>query len=137
MHFVCKQAAVCLADCRCRLGRSLCASSVGARCQTTRERTRPKGHPPHDLGKWFRGDCLGFQAFGPAPFNNRHLPGGFGTWSPGNWSAGLPTSSNDVFITTSASTVQLNVTATIDNLTIGSTDVLNFNNANSLTIDGT
>ena len=33
--------------------------------------------------------------------------------------------------------MQLNVTATIDNLTIGSTDVLNFNNANSLTIDGT
>ena len=88
-------------------------------------------------GNGFVVHAFGFKPFARPLFTNDNWQGGSGTWSPGNWSAGLPTSSNDVFITTSASTVQLNVTATIDNLTIGSTDVLNFNNANSLTIDGT
>src|ERR1022692_1524337 len=89
MHFVCKQAAVCLADCRCRLGRPLCASSGGARCQTNRERTRPKGHPPHDLGKWFRGACLWLQAICPAAVHQRQLAGGIRHLEPGQLVGGL------------------------------------------------
>src|SRR5580658_5003265 len=64
--------------------------------------------------------------------------GGPGNWSNvGLWSTGaIPVASNDVFINNSSpvSEVQLDVSATIDNLTVGSTSSLDFANGVSLTV---
>ena len=66
--------------------------------------------------------------------------GGPGNWNNGvQWSTGaMPGSNNDVYInnSTPAAAVQLNVSDTIHNLTVGSTSVLNLNDNNSLTIGG-
>ncbi len=65
---------------------------------------------------------------------------GSGLWSnSGNWSAGLPTSSNDVLITGTgaASAVTEDISATINNLTLNSGNSWSLNNNNTLTIDGT
>jgi hypothetical protein len=65
---------------------------------------------------------------------------GSGLWSnASNWSAGLPTSSNNVLITGtgSAASVTEDVTATINNLTLNAANNWTLNNALSLTIDGT
>lgn len=65
--------------------------------------------------------------------------GGTGLWGTAtNWSAGLPTSSNNVLITGtgSAASVTENVSATINNLTLNSPDTWTLSNAEALTIDG-
>ncbi|MBV9761827.1 MAG: hypothetical protein JO340_14795 [Acidobacteriaceae bacterium] len=65
--------------------------------------------------------------------------GGTGLWgTTGNWSAGLPTSSNNVLITGSggAAAVTQNVVATINNLTVGAGDTWTLSNGESLTLDG-
>jgi fibronectin-binding autotransporter adhesin len=66
--------------------------------------------------------------------------GGTGNWSDASdWSTGEPTSSNNVFICggcSTASPVTLDVSSTINNLTIDSNSSLTFNNGISLTVDG-
>jgi hypothetical protein len=64
---------------------------------------------------------------------------GTGFWNnAGNWSAGLPGSSNNVFITGSgsASSVTEDVSATINNLTLNSGNSWILNNGFALTING-
>ena len=86
------------------------------------------------------------QASGYHPFVKPFLitdddwSGGAGNWNSTNWSLGsAPGSSNNAVInnSTPAAVVQLNVSDTINNLTVGSTSVLNFQNNNSLTVAGT
>ena len=93
------------------------------------------------LSKSFVIHAFGFQPFvRPAAFTDDDWSGGAGNWNSTNWSTGsAPTSSNNAVINNSspAAVVQLNVSDTIGNLTVGSTSVLNFVNSNSLTIDGT
>ena len=81
---------------------------------------------------------FGFRPFVRPAITSDNWLGGSGNWNTaGSWSLGtVPGSGNDASITTASSTVQLNVAGTINNLTIGSTDVLNFNNNNTLTIGG-
>jgi fibronectin-binding autotransporter adhesin len=65
--------------------------------------------------------------------------GGPGNWNNAAlWSAGVPTAGSDVFISdhVPASVVTLNVSGNANNLTIGATSSLNFNNNTSLTIGG-
>jgi len=124
----------------------LIAGLVGLYAQAPLERTAKQ--PVSDLGqkairRMMRSHSLAIHAFGAAPFVQPLITadswlGGSGNWNTGaSWSLGaMPTSSNDASITTSASTVQLNVAGVVNNLTIGSTDVLNFNNDQTLTIDG-
>jgi hypothetical protein len=68
--------------------------------------------------------------------------GGAGNWSVGaKWSAGVPTSSSNVFIDnghTGASPVTLDIGgAAANNITIDSDDSLSFNNNTTLTVSGT
>ncbi len=67
--------------------------------------------------------------------------GGPGNWNNvALWSTGaMPNSGNDVSInnSTPAAVVSLNVSDTINNLSIGSTSVLSFNGSTSLTVGGT
>jgi hypothetical protein len=66
--------------------------------------------------------------------------GGSGTWSTGTkWSAGVPTSTSNVFIDNGkaiASPVTLDVGGQANNFTLDSNDSLFFNNNTSLTING-
>ena len=91
------------------------------------------------LGKGFATRAFGFQPFVRPQISSDSWLGGSGNWGTAtSWSLGtVPGSGNNALITTSASTVQLNVSSTINNLTLGGTDVLNFNNNNSLTVGGT
>src|SRR5580700_4063491 len=93
------------------------------------------------LGRGFAANAFGVRPFArPSTITNDDWLGGPGNWNSTNWSTGLaPTSSNNALInnSTPAAVVQLNVSPTINNLTIGSTSVLNFQNGQSLTIDGT
>ena len=91
------------------------------------------------LGKGFATRAFGFKPFVRPAISSDSWLAGSGSWgTAASWSLGtVPGSGNNALITTSASTVQLNVSGTINNLTLGSTDVLNFNNNNSLTIGGT
>src|SRR6516225_2562768 len=63
-----------------------------------------------------------------------------GTWSTsGNWTAGTPTASTDVFIdngNSQHSAVMLDIAGQAHNLTIDSDDSLSFNNNTSLVING-
>jgi hypothetical protein len=99
------------------------------------------------IGRFAPGNGLAARSLGIQPFvrplqiTPDNWLSGSGFWSsindPANWSTGAePAVSNDVGITTGA-TVQLNVSATINNLTIGSSSSLNINDTRSLTIDGT
>ena len=49
----------------------------------------------------------------------------------------MPNSGNDAIINTASSVVTLNVAGAVNNLTLGSTDVLSVNNNISLTVGGT
>ena len=97
---------------------------------------------------WQAPETAGAHAWALRPFVGPQITsdiwgGGPGNWSPGTWSAGLPISSDDVYIndSTPAAVVSLNVNATLNNLSIGSvansTSRLSFNGGTSLTIDGT
>ena len=85
--------------------------------------------------------AFGFQPFvRPLAITDDDWLGGAGNWNSTNWSTGsMPGSNNNAVInnSTPAAVVQFNVSDTINNLTIGSTSVLNINNNNILTIDGT
>src|SRR4029077_14673730 len=61
-----------------------------------------------------------------------------GNWSIGsNWSTGSPpTNMQNAVITNSGAAVSYDISATIQNLTLGSGDSLGINNAIALTIDG-
>ena len=92
------------------------------------------------LGKGFAVHTFLVQPFArPLTITPDNWLGGSGNWNTvTSWSTGaMPNSNNDAFINTAASVVQLNVSDTINNLTIGSTNVLNLTNSHSLTIDGT
>jgi fibronectin-binding autotransporter adhesin len=91
------------------------------------------------LGRGFVPRSLGFQPFVRPAITPDSWSGGSGYWSTAaSWSLGaVPGSGNDASITTSSSVVQLNVNGSINNLTLGSTSVLNFNDGTSLTIGGT
>ena len=87
--------------------------------------------------------ALGLQPFvrpwASAPTDDDWL-GGVGNWNSTNWSTGsMPGSNNNAVInnSTPAAVVQFNASDTINNLTIGSTSVLNLNDNNALTIGGT
>ena len=76
--------------------------------------------------------------FRPAITSDNWL-GGVGNWNSTNWSTGsMPNSTNNAVIanSTPAAVVTLNVSDTINNLTIGSTSVLSFANNTALTIGG-
>ena len=78
---------------------------------------------------------------GPAVITNDTFTNGAGTglWSNGgNWSAGVPTSSNNVLITGtgSASKVIEDINSTINNLTLKSSNSWTLNNGLLLAIDG-
>lgn len=75
----------------------------------------------------------------PPPAVNDNWLGGNGNWSNAAlWSLGtVPTSSNNAVITTASTAVTLDIGGTTSNLTVGSGDSLNFNNNESLTVDGT
>lgn len=80
--------------------------------------------------------------FRPLVITNDNWNGGAGNWSnAANWSAGVPTSNNNVFIDNGhagASPVTLDISgAAANNITIDSDDSLNFNNNTSLTVSGT
>src|ERR1700683_5797201 len=63
--------------------------------------------------------------------------GSSGLWSvAGNWSAGLPGTSNNVDIIDGTSTVTLNVNAGINDLTVGSGNTLLADGGTTLTIGG-
>ncbi len=67
--------------------------------------------------------------------------GGSGNWNPGSWSDGLPTQSTSACITTSSSTVTLNILGSttiydVSDLTLGSTDTLSFANGSTLDVFG-
>ena len=89
--------------------------------------------------------CLAWAADGP-PLPRIHFTitdddwlGGPGNWNSTNWSTGSsPGAGNNAVINNSspAAVVQLNISPTINNLTIGSTSVLNFQNATVLTVNG-
>ena len=123
-----------------------CAGLPSLFAQAAAERAAPK--PISDLGQKairrmilgnaFVRHAFGFQPFVRPPVTSDSWLGGSGNWNTAaSWSLGtIPGSGNDALITTASSTVQLNVSGAINNLTIGSTDVLNFNNNNALTIDG-
>jgi hypothetical protein len=83
--------------------------------------------------------AFGFQPFVRPAITLDSWLGGSGDWSTAaSWSLGaVPGSGNDASITTASSVVQLNVNGAINNLTLGSTDVLNLNSGTSLTIGGT
>jgi hypothetical protein len=92
------------------------------------------------LGQGSVARAFGFQPFVRPAITDDDWKGGAGNWNSTNWSLNsAPTSSNNAVInnSTPAAVVQLNVSDTINNLTIGSTSVLNFNSGNTLTIDGT
>ena len=90
------------------------------------------------LGKGFAQRTLGFQPFVRPLITADDWLGGSGNWNSTNWSTGsAPTSTNNAVITTSSSVVQLNVSDTINNLTIGGTSKLNFADSTSLTVGGT
>jgi hypothetical protein len=77
----------------------------------------------------------------PAVITNDTFTNGAGTglWSNGgNWSAGVPTSSNNVLITGTgkAAAVTQDVSSAINNLTLKSTNKWTLNNGLALTIDG-
>jgi hypothetical protein len=83
------------------------------------------------LGKGFVVNAFGVQPFArPSTITNDDWLGGAGNWNSTNWSTGAlaPTSSNNAVInnSTPAAGVQLNVSGTINNLTIGSTSVSEF-----------
>ena len=61
-----------------------------------------------------------------------------GLWSVStNWSAGIPTSTNDVLIANSGSVVTEDIAGSINNLTLSSGNSLSLNNSFNLTIGGT
>jgi fibronectin-binding autotransporter adhesin len=63
--------------------------------------------------------------------------GASGLWSvAGNWSAGLPGSTSNVDIIDGTSTVTLNISAGINDLTVGSGNTLSIDNGDSLSIAG-
>ena len=69
---------------------------------------------------------------------SRHLGRSPGLWSVStNWSAGIPTSTNDVLITNSGSVVTEDIAGSINNLTLSSGNSLSLNNSFNLTIGGT
>ena len=81
---------------------------------------------------------LGFRPFVRPLISDDDWNGAAGNWNATTWSLGSPpTSGNNAVITNSGGQVQLNVSDTINNLTIGSGNLLNFVNNNSLTINGT
>ena len=91
-------------------------------------------------GKGFEVHTFRFQPFvRPLAITPDNWLGGAGNWNTAtSWSTGaMPNSGNDALInnSTPAAVVQLNVSDSINNLTIGTTSVLNFNN-NTLTIGG-
>jgi hypothetical protein len=79
--------------------------------------------------------------FRPFVITNDNWKGGAGNWSnAAKWSAGVPTSNNNVFIDNglaTASPVALDISGAANNLTISSGDSLNFNNNTVLTVGGT
>ena len=81
---------------------------------------------------------FGFRPFVRPDQTNDNWLGGSGTWSTAaSWSLGtVPGSGNNAVITTSGSTVTLNQSGSIAGLTIGSSDVLSFNNNTALTVTG-
>ncbi|MGA3077543.1 MAG: hypothetical protein ABSG56_28160, partial [Bryobacteraceae bacterium] len=83
--------------------------------------------------------AFGFQPFArPLVFTDDDWNGAAGNWNATTWSLGsMPGSSNNAVITNSGGLVQLNVSDTIGNLTIGSANLLNFENNTALTITGT
>ncbi len=112
------------------------------------------GYASTDLGqkallRLMSGRRFGVHALGAQPLarpmtttiTNDDWQGGAGNWNTAaSWSTGtVPNSTNNAVLSTStpAAVVQLNVNAIINNLTICATCVLNFNNNQSLTIDGT
>jgi hypothetical protein len=72
--------------------------------------------------------AFGFQPFArPLAFTDDLWNGAAGNWNATTWSLGvMPGSTNNAVITNSGGLVQLNVTDTIGNLTIGSANLLNF-----------
>ena len=123
-----------------------CTGLAGLFAQAPLERA---AKPPVDLGqkairRMISGKSLVVHAFGfqpfarPLVFTDDLWNGGAGNWNATTWSLGsMPGSLNNAVITNSGGLVQLNVTDTIGNLTIGSANLLNFQNSQSLTITGT
>lgn len=75
----------------------------------------------------------------PIRAQNTTWNGGAGNWTDNNWSSGLPLSTSNVFIDNGnpvVSTVMLNVSATVNNLTLDPTDTLTFDPTTSLTVNG-
>ena len=94
----------------------------------------------HNMGAAVKAAGMRTFTFHVRPFaTNDNWLGGPGNWSnAASWSAGVPTAGSDVFISDHipSSVVTLNVTGNANNLTIGGTSSLNFNNNTSLTISG-
>ncbi len=85
-------------------------------------------------------------ALSPAAFGQCSLTGTVSTWNDGNsnwnnganWNNGVPNSaSTSACITDGSSTVSLDIAANVNDLQLGSGNVLNFDPGTSLTINGT
>jgi fibronectin-binding autotransporter adhesin len=123
----------------------IAAGLAGVYAQTPRERAAAK---PVDLGqkaiqRMISGQSFAVHTFGVLPFarplttTNDSWNGTAGNWNATTWSLGvMPGSGNNALITNTGGQVQLNVTDTIVNLTIGGGNLLNFQNNTQLTVTG-
>src|SRR5579862_6272684 len=113
---------------------SLCLSSAHA---ANRPARTPRQCVP-SFQSWMSGVLSSHPSFAPTTPDN--WLGGMGNWSnPADWSAGEPGSGSDVTINTGNDHVNLDVSATINSLTLGGstgTSQLTGSSGNNLTIAG-